>query len=138
MCVHPPIDIQQTTNTHPAPVLTLHRTYTWGDTRCQLCAHKLRGRNAIACANCSRYAVCGKRQQFFSYCSTSKSQLRFLTCKNVVRLKRKHHLLCVHVRTCCCCCSIHRTPSAGTDFVIFVFLPQRAPFAPLWPLRAPT
>ena len=83
--------------------------------------------------------MCGKRQHFFSYCSTSKSQLRFFsTCKNAVRLKRKHHLLCVHVRTCCCCCRIHRTPSAGTDFLIFVFLPQRAPLAPLWPLRAPT
>ena len=83
--------------------------------------------------------MCGKRQHFFSYCSTSKSQLRFFsTCKNAVRLKRKHHLLCVHVRTCCCCCRIHRTPSAGADFVIFVFLPQRAPLAPLWPLRAPT
>ena len=65
------------------------------------------------------------------------SFVTFLTCKYAVPLKRKHHLLCVYVRTCCCC-SIRRTPSAGTDFLIFVFLPQRAPLAPLWPLRAPT
>ena len=65
------------------------------------------------------------------------SFVTFLTCKYAVPLKRKHHLLCVYLRTCCCC-SIRRTPSAGTDFLIFVFLPQRAPLAPLWPLRAPT
>ena len=47
------------------------------------------------------------------------SFVTFLTCKYAVPLKRKHHLLCVYLRTCCCC-SIRRTPSAGTDFLIFV------------------